>query len=269
MIVGDALGRELAAVAHALADAAAAETLPRFRRRDQGVEDKGASRFDPVTEADRAAEGAMRAVLAERRPHDAVLGEEQEARAGTSGLTWVLDPIDGTRAFITGAPVWGTLIAVGDADGPAFGIIDQPFTGERFWGGFGAARLARAGAEAPLRTRSCAALASATILTTHPEVGTPAERAAFERLAARCRLVRHGLDCYGYAMVAAGHADLVVEAGLQPYDVQGPMAVVEAAGGVVTAWDGGSARGGGRVIAAGDPALHRAAIEALSADPRR
>ena len=274
MIADEALRRELAGVAHALADAAAAETLPRFRRRDLSVDDKGgsrlgASRFDPVTEADRAAEAAMRAVLAERRPDDAVLGEEEAARPGTSGLTWVLDPIDGTRAFITGAPVWGTLIAVGDEGGPAFGIVDQPYIGERFWGGFGAAALSRGGVETPLATRRCDGLASATLLTTHPGIGTPAERAAFERLAARCRLVRHGLDCYGYAMVAAGHADLVVEAGLQPYDVQGPMAVVEAAGGVVSAWDGGPAMGGGRVIAAGDPALHRAAIEALSADPRR
>ena len=269
MIADGALRRELAAVAHALADAAAAQTLPRFRRRDLDVDDKGGSRFDagrfdPVTEADRAAEAAMRAVLAERRPLDAVLGEEEAARPGTSGLTWVLDPIDGTRAFITGAPVWGTLIAVGDADGPAFGIIDQPYTGERFWGGFGAAALSRAGAETPLRTRARADLASATILTTHPEIGTAEERAAFKRLAARCRLVRHGLDCYGYAMVAAGHADLVVEAGLHPYDIQGPMAVVEAAGGVVTDWEGRPAWSGGRVVAAGDPDLHRAAIEALS-----
>ncbi len=264
MIAEASLRRELVEVAHALADAAAAETLPRFRR-PLDVEDKGEGAFDPVTEADRAAEAAMRAVLAARRPRDAVLGEERGARAGTSGLTWVLDPIDGTRAFIAGVPVWGTLIAVGDADGPAFGIIDQPYTAERFWGGFGAAGLSRAGAEAPLRTRACAGLAQATLLTTHPEIGGPAERAAFERLAARCRLVRFGLDCYGYAMVAAGHADLVVEAGLHPYDIQGPMAVVEAAGGVVTDWEGGPAQGGGRVVAAGDAGLHRAAIEALRA----
>ena len=264
MIGEGRLRRELAEVAHALADAAARETLPRFRRRDLRVESKGAGGFDPVTEADRAAEVAMLAVLAERRPNDAVLGEEHGARAGGSGLAWVLDPIDGTRAFITGAPVWGTLIAVGDGDGPAFGIIDQPFTGERFSGGFGAASLRRGGgAEERLAVRGRSGLEAATILTTHPEIGTPKERAAFEQLAARCRLVRHGLDCYGYAMVAAGHADLVVEAGLAPYDIQGPMAVVEAAGGVVTAWDGGRADGGGRVIAAGDRAVHAAAVALL------
>lgn len=264
MLDDPGLRRELTLVAHALADAAAAETLPRFRRRDLGAISKEAARFDPVTEADRAAEAAMLTVLARRRPQDAVLGEEHGARAGTSGLTWVLDPIDGTRAFITGAPVWGTLIAVGDGRGPAFGLIDQPYTGERFSGGFGAARLARTGTEVPLAVRPCAGLGEATLLTTHPEIGTPEERAAFEALARRCRLVRYGLDCYAYAMVAAGHADLVVEAGLHAYDIQAPMAVVEAAGGVVTAWDGGPACGGGRVIAAGDRGVHRAAMEILA-----
>lgn len=269
-MIGDpALRRELAGVAHALADAAARETLPRFRRRDLEVDDKGggrldASRFDPVTEADRAAEAAMRAVLAERRPDDAVTGEEHGARPGTSGLTWVLDPVDGTRAFVAGAPVWGTLIAVGDADGPAFGVVDQPYTGERFWGGFGSARLRRGGEETPLRTRPCASLSEAMLLTTHPGIGTPEERSAFDRLADRVRLLRHGLDCYGYALVAAGFADLVVEAGLQAYDVQAPIAVVEAAGGVVTSWDGGPAASGGRIVAAGDRRVHEAALEILA-----
>lgn len=265
MLDDPALRRELAEVAHALADAAAAETLRRFRRRDLVAESKEAARFDPVTEADRAAEAAMLAVLERRRPLDAVLGEEHGARAGASGLVWVLDPIDGTRAFITGVPVWGTLVAVGDERGPAFGIIDQPYTGERFSGGFGAARLARAGVETPLAVRACAGLAEATILTTHPEIGSAEERAAFDRLAARCRLLRHGLDCYAYAMVAAGHADLVVEAGLRAYDIQAPMAVIEAAGGLVTGWDGGPAKDGGRVIAAGDRRAHRAALEVLAA----
>jgi histidinol phosphatase-like enzyme (inositol monophosphatase family) len=265
-MIGDpGLRAELIGVAHALADAAAGETLPRFRRRDLAVEDKGAAGFDPVTEADRAAEAAMRAVLAERRPRDGILGEEEGAVAGESGLTWVLDPIDGTRAYVCGAPVWGTLVAVGNAAGPAYGIVDQPYTGERFSGGFGRALLRRGKDEAPLSVRSCTDLAEATLLTTHPGIGTEAERAAFDRLAGRVRLLRHGLDCYGYALVASGFADLVVEAGLQPYDVQAPMALVEAAGGVVTAWDGGPAAQGGRVIAAGDPALHTAALEVLSA----
>ena len=264
MIRDPALRRELIGVAHALADAAARETLPRFRRRDLAVEDKGPGAFDPVTEADRAAEAAMLAVLAERRPRDAVLGEEHGARPGETGLTWVLDPIDGTRAFVCGAPVWGTLIAVGDADGPGFGIVDQPYTGERFAGGFGTAALARDGRSTTLSVRACPALAGATLLTTHPGIGTEAERGAFDRLAGRVRLVRHGLDCYGYALVASGFADLVVEAELQPYDVQAPMALVEAAGGVVTSWDGGPAADGGRVLAAGDRTLHAAALEVLA-----
>ena len=269
-MIGDpALRRELIGVAHALADAAARETRPRFRCHDLDVADKGggrfdASGFDPVTEADRAAEAAMLAVLADRRPGDGVLGEEHGGRPGESGLTWVLDPIDGTRAFVCGAPVWGTLIAVGDRDGPAIGVVDQPHIGERFWGGFGAAWLRWGGVETPLRTRPCDDLARATLLTTHPGIGTQAERAAFDRLADRVRLLRHGLDCYGYALVAAGFADLVVEAGLHPHDVHAPIALVEAAGGVVTGWDGGPAAAGGRVVAAGDGRVHEAALEILA-----
>ena len=249
-------------VAHALADAAGAATLRHFRTA-LAVESKGRA-FDPVTAADREAEAAMRAVLARLRPQDGILGEEGGASAGESGLTWVLDPIDGTRAFLAGAPTWGVLIAVSDASGPRGGIVDQPFTDERFegWDGEGAA-WSRGEERRPLVVRATAALAEATILTTFPEVGTPEEGAAFARLAARCRLARYGLDCYGYALLAAGHVDLVVEAGLQPWDVAAPIAVIEAAGGIVTDWEGGPAHGGGRVLAAATPALHAAAMAAL------
>ncbi|MEM7490549.1 MAG: inositol monophosphatase family protein, partial [Pseudomonadota bacterium] len=209
------------------------------------------------------AEAAMRAILAERCPDDGILGEEAAAVAGSSGWTWVLDPIDGTRGFIAGTPTWGVLIALSGADGPVHGLIDQPYTGERFEGGPDGA-LWRRGADArDLRVRGTATLAQATILTTFPEVGTPAERAAFERVAGACRLTRYGLDCYAYALLAAGHVDLVVEAGLQPYDIAAPIAVIRAAGGVVTDWTGGPAHGGGRVVAAATPALHRAALDLL------
>ncbi len=256
--------RELIAVANALADAARAPALARFRSRDLAVEDKGAGTFDPVTEADRAVEAAMRATLAIRRPQDAILGEEMAAREGESGLTWVLDPIDGTRAYMSGAPTWGVLVAVVDAGGPLFGVIDQPWTGERFWGGFGAAAMRGPRGEERLATRATGALAGATLYTTYPDLGSPGETAAFAALASRVRLTRYGFDCYAYALLAAGHVDLVVEAGLQPYDVAAPIAVIEAAGGIVTDWQGGPAAGGGRVLAAGNTALHAVALEVLS-----
>ncbi|MEM7491583.1 MAG: inositol monophosphatase family protein, partial [Pseudomonadota bacterium] len=191
------------AVAHDLADAARAITLAHFRT-PLDVESKGAA-FDPVTVADRAAEAAMRAILAERCPDDGILGEEAAAVAGSSGWTWVLDPIDGTRGFIAGTPTWGVLIALSGADGPVHGLIDQPYIGERFEGGPGGATLRRGADARELRVRGTATLAQATILTTFPEVGTPAERAAFERVAGACRLTRYGLDCYAYALLAAGH----------------------------------------------------------------
>jgi histidinol phosphatase-like enzyme (inositol monophosphatase family) len=255
---------EIAETAAAMAEAARAETLPRFRAAGLDVANKAEDGFDPVTEADRAAEAAMRAVLDARRPGDAIHGEELGRRAGESGLTWVIDPIDGTRAFLCGAPTWGTLIAVTDASGPVYGVIDQPFTGERWLGGLGAAEWRRDGAAASLATRATAELAAARLCSTFPEIGTAAERAAFERLSARVRLTRYGLDCYAYGLLAAGAVDLVVEAGLGAYDICAPIAVIEAAGGVVTDWQGRPAHGGGRVLAAANRTLHAAALVALA-----
>ncbi len=252
-------------VAHRMADAARTAILPHFRSRGLNAENKLAEGFDPVTVADRAAEEAMRAVLSELRPEDAILGEEFGTRAGTSGRTWVLDPIDGTRGFISGTPTWGVLIALGDANGPFLGVIDQPYTGERFCGGPGTAVMTGPLGEQPLQTRATAGLEEAILFTTFPEVGTPEERAGFERVAARVRLTRYGMDCYAYALLAAGQVDLVIEAGLNAYDIQAPIAVIEAAGGVVTNWQGGPVHQGGQVIAAANPDLHRAALERLNA----
>ncbi len=257
------LQTELRAVADELADAARRIILPYFRTPLQ-ADNKDPAAFDPVTIADREAEQAMRAILATRRPDDAILGEEFGTKPGTSGLTWVLDPIDGTRAFISGAASWGVLIGVDDGTGPRLGIIDQPFLGERFIGGFGQATLTDRTGTRPIRTRSTD-LKSATLFSTFPEVGTQAERAAFEAVASRVRLTRFGLDCYAYALLAMGQIDLVIEAGLNPYDVQGPIAVVQNAGGVVTDWQGGAAHNGGRILAAGSPALHEQALEILRA----
>lgn len=246
-----------------LADVAAARSLPLFRSAALSVVSKTAD-FDPVTEADRDAEAAMRALLAERRPDDGILGEEFGSVAGRSGLTWVLDPIDGTRAFWSGAPTWGTLIGLDAGKGPVLGLIDQPFIGERFMGGLGRAELARGADRRPIRVRACAALADAVLYTTFPEVGTDAERRGFEAVRDRVRLTRYGFDCYAYALVAIGQVDLVIEAGLNPYDIQGPQAVIEAAGGIVTDWQGGPPHRGGRVVAAGDGRTHAAALDILS-----
>lgn len=255
----------LVAAAHAAADAARGPTLAHFRRRAEAADKAaGGARFDPVTEGDRAAERAMREVLARLRPDDAVLGEEFAATGGRSGLTWVLDPIDGTRGYLAGTPTWGVLVAVADEGGPFLGLIDQPYIGERFEGGLGRARLVGPHGESPLRAAATPRVEEAILLTTFPEVGTDAERAAFGRVAARARLVRYGMDCYAYALLALGQVDLVVEAGLQPYDVAAPIAVVEAAGGLATDWEGRPAHGGGRLLAAATPALHRAALDLLA-----
>lgn len=254
---------DVMSTAAAMADAARAATLLHFRSPALSAENKETLRFDPVTVADRLSEDRMLEVLAARRPQDAVRGEERGAKPGTSGLTWHLDPIDGTRAYLCGAPTWGVLIAVADETGPIYGIIDQPFIGERFEGGLGRAGVTGPMGRRALACRAARSLDQAILLSTFPEVGTEAEGAAFRRVAAKVRLTRYGMDCYGYALLAAGQVDLVIEAGLQSYDVMAPIAVIEAAGGMVTDWQGRPAHEGGQVIAAANPQVHAAALALL------
>lgn len=257
----------LRAAAHTAADAARASALRWFRDAGLTADNKQPEGFDPVTEADRATERAIRETLARLRPDDAIRGEEEPDLAGSSGVEWVVDPIDGTRAFLCGAPTWGVLIAANLGGRPILGLIDQPFIGERFEGVLAGERRAewsRGADRRPLRTRACAALSDATLLSTFPEIGTPAERRAFEAVRDAVRLTRYGLDCYGYALVALGGADLVIEAGLAAYDVQALIPVVEGAGGLVTDWSGGDCSEGGRVIAAGCAAIHAQAMRMLN-----
>ncbi|WP_342078604.1 histidinol-phosphatase [Yoonia sp. SS1-5] len=263
MTIDIATQTALIRVAHAVADAARPETLRAFRSVGLEADNKSEDGFDPVTIADRAAEDAMRAVLRRERPDDAILGEEFGHQAGTTGLTWVLDPIDGTRGYISGTPTWGVLISVADDTGPLFGLIDQPYIGERFAGGFGVAEMTGPQGHQILQTRAARDLGQATILTTFPEVGTPTERAAFQSVASQTRLTRYGMDCYGYALLAAGQVDLVVEAGLNAYDIQAPIAVITAAGGIVTDWQGGPAHDGGRALAAANADIHAQALAIL------
>lgn len=255
--------QEIIATANAAAEAARAVTLGYFRGAALETQSKGAAGFDPVTRADREAEEAMRAILTERRPQDAILGEEHGGKPGQSGLTWVLDPIDGTRGFISGTPTWGVLIALRSESEALYGVIDQPYIGERFTGGFGRAEMTGPHGARDLATRTQGGLSEAVIFTTFPEVGSEAEGRAFHALSARCKLTRYGMDCYAYALLAAGQIDLVVEAGLQSYDILAPLAVIEAAGGIVTDWRGEPALEGGRVIAAANKEIHAAALEIL------
>ena len=255
---------ELISVAAELADAARIATLQHFRSAGLSAENKETDRFDPVTVADRLSEERMRAILARRRPQDGILGEEMGSTAGTSGLTWVLDPIDGTRSYLAGTPTWGVLISVADESGPIYGLIDQPYIGERFEGGFGRAAMTGPHWTRALKARAARPLSECILMTTFPEVGTAEEGAAFRRLVPECRLTRYGTDCYAYALIAAGHIDLVVEAGLQTYDVQAPIAVIEAAGGIVTDWQGRPAHQGGRILAASSAGVHAAALAVLN-----
>lgn len=256
---------EIWAIAHEMADAARAAILPHFRSSSLEADNKDTDGFDPVTLADRAAEVAMRDVLSARRPQDSIIGEEFGTSTGTSGLTWVLDPIDGTRGFISGTPTWGVLIALNDAAGPLLGVIDQPYIGERFCGGLGVAEVTGPLGTSPLKTRAPRALTEATLFSTFPEVGSSLEQTAFQTVAAQAKLTRFGTDCYAYGLLAAGQIDLVIEAGLNAYDVAGPIGVIQAAGGIVTDWTGSPAHEGGRILAASSAELHGEVLSMLQA----
>lgn len=262
--IGQDLANDLIATAAELADAARVATLAHFRATGLTADTKETTRFDPVTVADRQSETEMRAILARRRPHDGILGEEFGTTAGTTGLTWVLDPIDGTRGYLSGTPTWGVLIAVYDENGPIYGIVDQPYIRERFEGGLGRAEVNGPMGRHTLATRPARPLSDAILFSTFPEVGTPDEGAAFRRVASKAKLVRYGTDCYAYALIAAGQIDLVIEAGLLAYDVGGPIAVIEAAGGIVTDWQGRPCHQGGQVLAAANRAIHAEALALLN-----
>lgn len=258
---------EYLAFAHRLADAAAPITLAHFRTK-LDIDNKLESGFDPVTLADKGAESAIRALIERAYPRHGIFGEEHGKRVSEDGLTWVIDPIDGTRSFISGSPLWGTLIALSSDDGPIIGMLDQPFIGERFFGVSNDTRreafYARAGKTSPLKTRACAELTQATLSTTTPEMfETPEKARAFGALQSSVKLMRFGGDCYQYAQVAMGFVDLVVEAGLKPYDIHAIVPIIEGAGGIVTTWDGKSANEGGSVVAAGDVRAHEAALAVL------
>lgn len=256
---------ELSTFALRLADAAAEVTLPHFRS-GLVVENKPSDfTFDPVTAADRDAEQAIRTLIGAHYPTHGIFGEEHGRQTGTSPLFWVIDPIDGTRSFISGVPLWGTLIALNDGTTPIVGIMDQPYIGERFIGRPGGTELIGPRGNRPLKTSRCTRLEDALLGNTDPAMfRTDGERAAFRDISSRVRLRRFGGDCYFYCLLAAGTLDLVVEASLQPYDIQALIPIIEHAGGVVTSWTGTDPQMGGHVVAASTPELHAAALEILS-----
>jgi myo-inositol-1(or 4)-monophosphatase len=251
------------AFAHKLADAAGEVIRPYFRKRI-AVIDKGKAVFDPVTAADKGAEAAIRALIKRERPDDGILGEEFGEEQGTSGRVWVIDPIDGTRGFITGQTQWGTLIALNESGAPVLGILDQPVLRERFVGTAESAFLHSREGKSRLQARACASLGEALLMTTHPwSHFDAAEQTAFRRLADAALFTRFGGDCYAYGLLAMGFVDLVVEARLKPWDIQALIPIIEAAGGVVTDWRGAPCPEGGRVIAAGDARVHAEALKFL------
>jgi myo-inositol-1(or 4)-monophosphatase len=244
---------------------ASGETILPFFRTSLGIDNKATGHdFDPVTEADRAAEAVMRRLIKANFPQHGIVGEEFGNEREDAEYVWVLDPIDGTKSFIAGFPIWGTLIGLLHRGTPVFGMMHQPYIGERFSGDSGSARYHGPSGERKLAVRRCASLKEATSFTTSPRLMNSADRAAFNRVEAEVRLTRYGGDCYSYCMLAAGHLDLVVETELKPYDIAALIPIITGAGGVVTTWEGKPAQNGGRIIAAGDPRVHEAAMKLLT-----
>ena len=243
--------------------------LPFFRTTLSAEDKSGGGPFDPVTEADRAAEIAMRRLIDRHFPEHGVVGEEFGGERPESDYVWVLDPIDGTKSFISGLPLWGTLIGLLHHGRPCFGMMSQPFTRERFSGDGVAARWRGYHGSGPplerkLRVRSCPSLAHATIMTTHPNLLKDGALDAFRSVEAQARLSRYGGDCYAYCALAAGHVDLVIESGLHAYDIAALIPIIQGAGGIVTTWSGEDASKGGAIIAAGDRRTYEEALRLLN-----
>ena len=247
------------ALAAALADAAGAAIRPYFRT-PLAVDEK--ADLSPVTAADRAAERAMRELIAARFPAHGIVGEEYGSERADAEFVWVLDPIDGTKSFISGVPLFGTLIALAQRGRPILGVIDQPISGER-WIGAAGRQTTHNGRAA--RCRACPGLAAATVFATTPAMFEGADAEAFARVAGGAKLVRYGADCYAYGLVALGFVDVVIEASLKPYDFGAMLPIVEGAGGIATDWNGAplGLASDGRVLIAGDRRTHSDALARL------
>ena len=248
-----------------LAVVAAQETLPAFRS-SLAIENKaGSGCFDPVTEADRTTERRIRSVIEARYPTHGIEGEEYGVTEGSSEWSWIIDPIDGTRSFISGMPTWGTLIGLLRNGVPCYGMMSQPLVGDCFVGGGVHSQLIRPEGVTSLKCRGTIHLAEATLFSTTPDMfQTGIELDAFNRVSSQAKLTRFGADCYGYCLMASGFADLVIEADLQFYDIAPVIPIVEAAGGVVSDWEGRPVMSGGRVVAACNRALQEDVLDILN-----
>jgi myo-inositol-1(or 4)-monophosphatase len=227
------------------------------------VDNKDADGFDPVTSADHAIENVLRDSIQSAYPDHGIIAEESGSTDGTSEYCWYIDPIDGTRAFLMGSPLWGTLVGLTHRAKPVFGLLSQPILEELYFGSPGGSWLIAADKRKRLRSSGCRLLSRARLAATHPRMFATGEQAAFDRLAAACLLDRYGGDCYNYAMLAAGFVDLVVESGLKPFDIVPLLPILAQAGCVVSSWDGGTVMGGGSVVAAASAELHAEAVSIL------
>ena len=252
--------------AYRIAQRAGEVILPHFREAIAVEDKRNFMGYDPVTVADRAAEEVIRDAIKAAYPDHGIHGEEHGREPGTSPYAWVIDPIDGTKSFILGQLHWGILIALHDGRAPVAGVAHQPFVGETFLGiAGGTAQWRRGAASRTLRTRPCARHEDAIVATTDPrQFSTPETARALATVSGPARFLRYGGDCYCYTQLAMGLVDVVIENGLQPYDIQALIPIVEAAGGRVTDWSGGPCADGGQVIACGDPTLHKTLIQRLS-----
>ena len=229
------------------------------------IENKDARGFDPVTSADHAIESVLRKSIRERYPDHGIVAEEEGDHQSDARFTWFIDPIDGTKAFMMGSPLWGTLVGLTEARRPIFGLLSQPVLEEVFFGSPSGSWLITAEGRRRLQARACRELGQAALASTHPDMFSGGDAAKFQALARRCLLHRFGGDCYNYAMLAAGYVDLVVEAGLKPFDIVPLIPLLEGAGCVVTDWAGAPPLGGGRVVAAATKELHAHALDMLGA----
>jgi myo-inositol-1(or 4)-monophosphatase len=256
---------DFAAFVDELADISGDAILPFFRT-SLSVENKsGGAGFDPVTAADRAAEAAMRALIRRNFPGHGIVGEEFGTERADAEFVWVLDPIDGTKSFICGMPAWGTLIGLTRHGEPVYGLMHQPFVGERFSGDGASARYRGPAGERALVSRRCRDIADAVLFTTSPLLMNAEDRRTFAKVEQKVRLSRYGGDCYAYCLVAAGHIDLVIETEIKPHDIAALIPIITGAGGIITTWEGAGAEKGGRIIAAGDRQVHAAALALLAA----
>lgn len=254
---------ELTRFFNQLCDLASVETLSRFRK-PVDITNKLSQGFDPVTEADKAAERIIRKTILERFSEHGILGEEFGATNPDAEYQWIIDPIDGTRAFISGLPSWGTLIGLYKSGKPYAGVMHQPFTGERYICDGERSFLNHNDTIGFLKTSKTQELSDAIIMTTSPALFNQNEVVQYERLETLCKLPRYGADCYAYCMLASGHIDLVVEAGLNTYDIAALIPIVEKSGGVFTNWQGDSPAQGGQVLVAANKKLHDKALEVLA-----